>query len=229
MIRDVDVSSVRRLVEEGAQLVEVLPDEEYESEHLPGAVHLPLRRLGRDARSVLDPARAVVVYCYDAQCDLSPRAAWRLETLGFGQVYDFVTGKVGWLAAGLPTEGRDAGEPRIGALVADVATCALDADLASLPEGRVVVVDSRGVVLGVVPADRPSSGTAADVMREGPSTFRPNVPVGEMRDYLAEHDLDCVLVTRADGTLVGGVDAATVASFEPYPAERTGAPPRVHT
>ena len=57
---------VRRLVAAGAQLVEVLPMEEYEEEHLPGAIHLPLKSLtATTAAEVLDRARAVVVYCWD--------------------------------------------------------------------------------------------------------------------------------------------------------------------
>ena len=36
---------------------------------------------------------------------MSPRAACRLESLGFGEVYDYVAGKLDWMAAGLPTEG----------------------------------------------------------------------------------------------------------------------------
>jgi len=53
------------LVARGAQLVEVLPADEYEEEHLPGAIHLPLKSLTVDAASVLDRARPVVVYCWD--------------------------------------------------------------------------------------------------------------------------------------------------------------------
>ncbi len=37
---------------------------------------------------------------------MSPRAAWRLESLGFTRVYDYVAGKVDWFAAGFPREGR---------------------------------------------------------------------------------------------------------------------------
>lgn len=62
----VDRHEVQRLLrEEGAQLVEVLPKEEYDDEHLPGAVNLPLRRLETDARDALDPRRPVIVYCWD--------------------------------------------------------------------------------------------------------------------------------------------------------------------
>jgi rhodanese-related sulfurtransferase len=61
----VDRDQVRELVDRGAQLVEVLPSPEYEEEHLPGALHLPLRHVDGRARDVLDPERAVIVYCWD--------------------------------------------------------------------------------------------------------------------------------------------------------------------
>jgi rhodanese-related sulfurtransferase len=63
---EIDRSEVQRLVERGAQLVEVLPPDEYEEDHLPGAINLPLRRLETEAVRVLDRARSVIVYCWDA-------------------------------------------------------------------------------------------------------------------------------------------------------------------
>lgn len=56
---------VQRLLAGGAQLVEVLKREEYDKEHLPGAISLPLRSM--DARTVaaLDRSRPVIVYCWD--------------------------------------------------------------------------------------------------------------------------------------------------------------------
>ena len=54
------------LVAQGAQLVEVLPAEEYAEEHLPGAVSLPLRTITDTAVGVLDKDRPVIVYCWDA-------------------------------------------------------------------------------------------------------------------------------------------------------------------
>jgi rhodanese-related sulfurtransferase len=65
MPKGIDRDRVRELMGEGAQLVEVLPSEEYEDEHLPGAVNIPLRGLDREAVRRLDPTRPVVVYCYD--------------------------------------------------------------------------------------------------------------------------------------------------------------------
>jgi rhodanese-related sulfurtransferase len=65
MPQEIRREEVRRLVAEGAQLVEVLPSPEYEEDHLPGAIHLPLRKIDSRARDVLDPSRAVIVYCWD--------------------------------------------------------------------------------------------------------------------------------------------------------------------
>ena len=56
---------LQKLVEVGAQLVEVLPADEYREDHLPGAMSIPLRRLETEAISVLDRARPVIVYCWD--------------------------------------------------------------------------------------------------------------------------------------------------------------------
>ena len=57
---------LRRLLDDRAQLVEVLPPEEYAEERLPGAVNIPLKRLDAETTVQLDKRRAVVVYCWDA-------------------------------------------------------------------------------------------------------------------------------------------------------------------
>jgi rhodanese-related sulfurtransferase len=46
-------------------LVEVLPAEEYEWAHLPGAVSVPLKNLD-DTMEQLDRSRPVIVYCHDS-------------------------------------------------------------------------------------------------------------------------------------------------------------------
>jgi rhodanese-related sulfurtransferase len=51
--------------EQEAQLVEVLPEAEYQDEHLPSAVNIPLKELGARALHELDPARPVIVYCHN--------------------------------------------------------------------------------------------------------------------------------------------------------------------
>ncbi len=52
------------LTDEGAQLVEVLPADDYEWAHLPGAVSLPLKQLDGGMEQ-LDRSRPVIVYCHD--------------------------------------------------------------------------------------------------------------------------------------------------------------------
>jgi len=63
----IEHDDVQRLVAAGGQLVEVLPVAEYDEEHLPGAVSLPLKLLDRaTATAALDIGRPVIVYCWDA-------------------------------------------------------------------------------------------------------------------------------------------------------------------
>ncbi len=57
---------VQRLMAERAQIAEVLPKEEFDEQHLPGAIHIPLRKINAEVRASLDPERPVVVYCWDS-------------------------------------------------------------------------------------------------------------------------------------------------------------------
>ena len=86
---------------------------------------------------------------------MSPRAAWRLETLAFERVYDYVGGKADWLAHGLHREGEDlvpyAGEP----IEPEPPTCALSdsvADVRAALEGSrygfCLVATEHPIVLG---------------------------------------------------------------------------------
>jgi len=64
----IDRDDVQRLLrEERAQLVEVLPVDEFEDEHLPGAIDIPLKTLDAESTVSLDPHRPVIVYCHDYQ------------------------------------------------------------------------------------------------------------------------------------------------------------------
>ncbi len=65
MPRNVELDALRGLLDRGAQLVEVLPQDEYEEAHLPGAIHIPLKSLDAETTARLDGDRPVVVYCWD--------------------------------------------------------------------------------------------------------------------------------------------------------------------
>jgi len=66
MATRIDLGQLRKLLDGGAQLVEVLPAAEYRDEHLPGAINLPLKQLDATSAAQLDQARPVVVYCWDS-------------------------------------------------------------------------------------------------------------------------------------------------------------------
>jgi rhodanese-related sulfurtransferase len=61
----IDLVDLRGLMASGVQLVEVLPAEEYEELHLPGAINIPLQQLDAESTQQLDRGRDVVVYCWD--------------------------------------------------------------------------------------------------------------------------------------------------------------------
>jgi Mg/Co/Ni transporter MgtE len=134
--------------------------------------------------------------------------------MGFTQVYDYSAGKLDWLAAGLPTEGSNAQRPRAGDVARrDVPTCALDERLGEVAErvravewDACVVVNPERVVLGLLRARQLQADPELGIeqaMRPGPSTFRPHVPIAEMAELMADHDLENSPVTTSDGRLVG--------------------------
>jgi rhodanese-related sulfurtransferase len=63
----IDRDQVQRLLEQGAQLIEVLPEDEYEDEHLPGAINIPLKAIDAQHVQWLERDRPVIAYCYDYQ------------------------------------------------------------------------------------------------------------------------------------------------------------------
>jgi rhodanese-related sulfurtransferase len=66
MPRGITVGEVQELIARGAQIVEVLPAEEFEEQHLPGAINIPLKTLDAETTARLDRGRPVVVYCWDS-------------------------------------------------------------------------------------------------------------------------------------------------------------------
>lgn len=58
--------SVQKMMDRGAQVVEVLPLADFDKDHLPSAIHLPLHRLHAEANERLDPSRPIIVYCWDS-------------------------------------------------------------------------------------------------------------------------------------------------------------------
>lgn len=212
MPKEVDRHEVQRLLERGGQLVDVLGPSDYQDSHLPGAISIPLGKLPEKAPQQLDRSRPVIAYCYDTLCDMSPRAAWRLETLGFGDVYDYVGSKMDWIGAGLPFEGDAAAKPRLATLAnGEVPTCSLDEKVGDLRDRLgdweiCVVVNDARVVLGLVRAEAVGLETdrnVVDAMNEAPKTYRPHFGPDDVLPDLEKKPRSWVLVTNLNGTLVG--------------------------
>ena len=215
MARRIGTTELRRvLAEDGGrvQLLEVLPRGQYDEEHLEGARCLPLGEIDADAVAALEADAPVVVYGFDAECDLAPRAAARLEALGCGDVAVYGPGKAGWLADGLPSGGSRRPEQRVSAVadpdvplvpgtatLAEAATIVGDADVG-------IVVDGQRVVLGLL---RPEtfgldpSTPVADVLQPGPSTFRPSMTIGELVEYFRTSDESRAIVSTHTGEWIG--------------------------
>ena len=142
---------------------------------------------------------------------MSPRAACRLERLGFDPVCDYTLGKADWLAAGLPSEG-----PPHPARVLETAdrhppTCRPDdtvaATMARLTDrDTCVVVDDHDVVLGrlrrheVTPSDE---RCVEDVMEPGPTTVRADADLAETLARMSSRHVSALLITDPDGVLLG--------------------------
>jgi rhodanese-related sulfurtransferase len=61
----VEVQELKRLMDGGAQIVEVLPKDEFDEERIRGAVNIPLKELDAETTAGLDKENPVVVYCWD--------------------------------------------------------------------------------------------------------------------------------------------------------------------
>jgi CBS domain-containing protein len=129
-------------------------------------------------------------------------------------VYDYKAGKQDWMGAGLPTEGTNAQRPRLVDVVRrDVPVCSLGERLGDVRDRTVaagwdacVVVSQNRIVLGLLRArelDADPDLPVEQVMRPGPSTYRPFVSVEEMRRTMIERNMDSSPVTTSDGKLVG--------------------------
>jgi len=129
-------------------------------------------------------------------------------------VYDYVPGKVDWLAHNLEVEGDDPDRPTAGGLMRDdVVRCDRTDRMADVHESIersaypfALVTTTGGVLLGRVRAsalDPESERPVGDVAEPGPKTFRPHKSAEDVARQLAEKDLRWAIVTTPEGRLLG--------------------------
>jgi CBS domain-containing protein len=145
---------------------------------------------------------------------MSARAAWRLEELGFTNVYDYVPSKTDWFANGLPREGKAAEIPWAGDLARDDApTCAPSERVRDVRERVVatgydlcVVVNEQRIVFGLLRGDaltKAPEARVSDVMELGPNTLRPNRPVEDLLQSRTNQGIKSWVVTTSHGVFLG--------------------------
>jgi CBS domain-containing protein len=151
---------------------------------------------------------------------MSPRAAWRLESIGFTQVHDYVAGKADWGSAGLPLEGTRGSDTRVGAyLRRDVPTCRLDERLEDV-RARVraagsdtcFVLNEEQIVLGRLGRAALAGEddvSAEDAMSAGPSTVRPSLELDRAVERMRRQKLTTLPVTTSEGRLLGLLERDT--------------------
>ena len=145
---------------------------------------------------------------------MSGRAAWRLESLGFSQVYRFVAGKRAWFAYDLPMEGEFSSIPKASDVVRrDVPTCSLTERIGEVHRrcqeagwDVCLVVNEANVLLGRIRGkawEASPEATVEEVMEDGPTTFRPDKFLEPLVERMFEKKVGTVVITDPDGVLIG--------------------------
>ena len=145
---------------------------------------------------------------------MSPRAAARLEALGFTQVYDYVPGKADWASCGLPIDGQHDSSTRGGAHArSDVPACGPDDRMREVRQrvraagwDTCFVTNSEGVVVGRLGRSALAGGDdvlVEEAMTLGPSTVRPALELEKAVERMRNQNLTSLPVTRSDGVLLG--------------------------
>jgi rhodanese-related sulfurtransferase len=98
--REVGRDEAKKMVEAGAQLVDVRTDHEWEAGHIPGAVHIELPQLASRVDEI-DRDRPVIFYCRGG--NRSSMATTALAEAGYDAA-KLSEGAVGWEEEELPFE-----------------------------------------------------------------------------------------------------------------------------
>jgi len=147
---------------------------------------------------------------------MSPRAAWRFESLDFTDVYDFVPGKAAWLAMGWGREGTAAATPNVGELARrDVPVCRLgdtvgDArrELDESGYDFCLLTNEEGIFMGHLRGDALAgdpSELVDQAMEGGSTTVRPSEHVDALVKRMTKRGVKSIVVTDLKGKLIGAL------------------------
>lgn len=147
---------------------------------------------------------------------MSPRAAWRLESLGFTDVYDFVPSKMAWMAMGWGREGSATANPTAGEVARrEVPTCRLDDTVADAKQRAeemgydfCLVTNDEGIFMGRLRGDAFSGdGTkrAGEAMEGGSTTTRPSSALKDLIGRMTKHGVKYMIISDLQGRLMGAL------------------------
>lgn len=105
-INEVDVSSGKKLIDEGAVLIDVRPTKSFNEQHIAGAVSIPLEVLKIAIPHTLEYAKnkRILVYCGDGST-LGPKGTQALNEAGYSGAVNMKGGLGGWKDAGYSVSG----------------------------------------------------------------------------------------------------------------------------
>ncbi len=155
---------------------------------------------------------------------MAPRAALRLDLLGFENIYLYAAGKWNWFAYGLPMLGTRAALPQNKDVARrDVPTCGLAETVGEAHqraqaggwEQCIVVAEGR-VILGRLRRDAwnaPPDTPAEEVMENGPTTVRPDELLAELVERMQKRKVASILVATPDGVLMGALERTEAEAY----------------
>jgi rhodanese-related sulfurtransferase len=104
-VREVNVEQTLERVREGARLIDVREDNEWQRGHAAGAEHMGRGIIERDIESAVPEHSAeLILYCGGGY--RSALACDNLQRMGYTNVYSLAGGWKAWNDAGAPVEGE---------------------------------------------------------------------------------------------------------------------------
>lgn len=126
MTKSIETTELRRLRSTNSEmlLLDVLPKDKFDKDHIERAINAPLESndfLGTVAKAAGRKDKKIVVYCSDAGCNASSKAASKLTAAGYGDVTTYEGGLGAWRNE--PADAGDAGaNPQKGSARTDGST-----------------------------------------------------------------------------------------------------------